>query len=213
MSEITNILSKLNGTREAEILIQMEENYESIKTAQKQWYIDSGFSCPGGCGECCRNFEPDLLECEALYMGAWLIENQRDIAEKVANGEFPFPRGKACQFWNEAAEYHCSIYEGRPSICRLFGASCNLSKNNEVVWKPCKFYPIEKLKKYNPELEHKQYSAEETVRLIKSIPPVMSNLMETTLGINPDNKETFIIREILPQTIKKLLWICQMNEG
>lgn len=28
----------------------------------------TGIVCSQGCGECCKNFEPDLLECEAVYM-------------------------------------------------------------------------------------------------------------------------------------------------
>ena len=121
-SEIKNILSKLKDTREEEILIQMQESYNHIADAQAVWYEKSKFICPEGCGECCRNFEPDLLECEATYMAAWLLENQKEVAEKVSQGDYPYPENKGCPFWNENAEYHCTIYGGRPFICRFFGA-------------------------------------------------------------------------------------------
>ena len=38
MSEITGILEKLKGTKEAEILEKIEASYEKIAAAQKKWY-------------------------------------------------------------------------------------------------------------------------------------------------------------------------------
>ena len=212
MSEISGILQKLEGTREAEILVQMEAAYKRIYDEQKAWYENSKFVCPEGCGCCCHNFEPDLLEAEALFMAAWLLENQSDVAAAVAQGKFPFENGKTCPFHNFENPYHCSIYNGRPSICRLFGASGAHGKNGAIVWKPCKFIPVENLQKHKPPLEHKQYSAEETKEIFGVLPPVMADLMEPIASINPENNETKLIREILPKTINRLMWICSMNE-
>lgn len=211
MLGIEKTVEKLNGTREAEILTAMVNAYSNVTEQQKIWYEKSEFVCPDGCGECCRNFEPDLLECEALFMAAWLMENQPEVAEVVSQGVFPFPREKACQFWKEDAEYHCSIYGGRPSICRLFGACGNHGKNGETVFKPCRFYPAEKLAGYKVPLIHKQYSQTETLEIFGILPPVMSDLMEGTVSINPDSTETRLIRDILPETIQRLRWIIGMN--
>lgn len=211
MSGIVNLLQKLSGTREAEILLQIEKSYENISSQQSEWYKKSRFFCPDGCGECCRSFEPDLLECEALYMAAWLLENQPEIAEAVSEGIFPFPRESACQFWNENAKYHCSIYEGRPAICRLFGACGNNGKYGGIVFKPCKFYPAEKLAEKNPLLQHRQYSTEEIKKIFSVLPPVMSDLMEMVISIDSENQETSLIRNVLPETIKKLKWILSLN--
>lgn len=213
MLEIEKILEKLNGTSEAEILYKMAEAYANVTEKQKIWYETSEFLCPEGCGECCRNFEPDLLECEALYMAAWLIENQPEVAESVANGQFPFPRDKACQFWDESNPYHCTIYGGRAFICRLFGACGNHAKNVETVFKPCKFYPAEKLAEYKTPLQHRQYSQSETQQIFGTLPPVMSDLMEESVSISPDNHETELIRDILPKTIQKLKWIIGMCQS
>ena len=119
-NELQNILTKLQGTREEEILRAVQENYKKIAETQSDWYNKSAFTCPDGCGECCRNFEPDLLDCEASFMAAWLLENQNETAEKVSQGIFPYPDNKGCPFWNENAEYHCTIYGGRPFICSFF---------------------------------------------------------------------------------------------
>lgn len=211
MSEISSILDRLNDTRESEILKQMEEVYQSISSAQGVWYEKSLFFCSDGCGECCRNFEPDLLICESVYMAAWLLENQPEVADAVAQGQFPFPREKACQFWDENKAYHCTIYGGRPIICRLFGACGSRAKNGETVFKPCKFYPAEQLAAWKVPLVHRQYSQSETETIFGTLPPVMSDLTESAVSINPENKDTEIIRNILPDTIRRLKWIISMN--
>lgn len=110
MSEVDEIISKIDGTHEAEIIAALADKYGDIFEKQGEWYEKSKFLCPEACGECCRNFEPDLLECEALFMAAWLIQNQPEIARQVAENHFPFPRESACQFWNENEAYHCSIH-------------------------------------------------------------------------------------------------------
>lgn len=206
-----NILNKLKGTHEEEILSQIRQDYNRIEKAQAEWYEKSKFTCPGGCGECCRNFEPDLLDCEAVFMAAWLLENQNETAEKVSKGEFPYPDNKGCPFWNEQAEYHCTIYGGRPFICRFFGACGSKSKDGKLAFKPCKFYPAEKLAENNPPLAHKQYSEAEVQKIFGTLPPVMSDFMENAISLNPDNHSTKQIREILPDVINHLKWICSIS--
>ena len=209
-NELQNILTKLQGTREEEILRAVQENYKKIAETQSDWYNKSAFTCPDGCGECCRNFEPDLLDCEASFMAAWLLENQNETAEKVSQGIFPYPDNKGCPFWNENAEYHCTIYGGRSFICRFFGACGSKSKDGSLAFKPCKFYPAEKLAQNKPPLAHRQYSQAEVQELFGTLPPVMSDYMENVISLNPENHESRLIREILPEAINHLKWICSM---
>lgn len=205
------ILESLNGTLEAEIITLIDESYNNIQKQQDEWYKKSKFYCPESCGECCRNFEPDLLISEALYMAAWLIENQPETAQKVAENQFPYQQNKGCKFWDEHSPLHCTIYGGRPAICRLFGACSNTGKTGETVFKPCKFYPAEKLQQRTPPLQHKQYSQKEIQEIFNIFPPVMSDLMEKIVCIDPENKQTALIHIILPEMIKRLLWIKSMN--
>ena len=209
-NELQEILNKLKDTREEEVLQQMQKLYSQITQAQSVWYEKSGFTCPDGCGECCRNFEPDLLDCEANFMAAWLLENQSEVADKAAQGEFPYPQNKGCPFWNENAEYHCTIYGGRPFVCRFFGACGSRSKEGKLIFKPCKFYPAEKLAAYKVPLAHRQYSEDEVQQIFGVLPPVMSDIMENAVSLNPDNHESKLIRDILPNAINHLKWICSM---
>ena len=212
-NELSAILGHLAGTREEEILTQTQTLYSTIADTQAQWYKESGFTCPEGCGECCRNFEPDLLDCEALYMAAWLIENQGEVADKILEGEFPFPQNKGCPFWDETKEYHCTIYGGRPFICRFFGACGSKNKEGKPVFKPCKFYPTKLLQAHKPPLSHRQYSEKETLEIFATLPLVTTDIMEAAVSLNPDNQTTELLRSILPKFIKHLRWICSIKEA
>ena len=207
-----SISDKLKGTRTEEILSQMKKFYSEIEEKQSVWYQTSKFTCPQGCGECCRNFEPDLLDCEADYMAAWLLDNQPETAEKAAQGIFPFPENKGCPFWNENSDYHCTIYGGRSFICRFFGASGSKNKEGKLAFKPCKFYPAEILEAHKPPLSHRQYSEKEMKDIFGILPPVMPDIMEKALSLNPDNHSTKLIRDILPDAINRIKWILSMTD-
>ncbi len=205
MSEIAGILKKLTGTAEWQVLTEIEEAYAHIDIEQKKWYDASRFTCPSGCGDCCTHFQPDLMVSEALYMGAWLLENQPCVASLVAEGKFPFDNVDGCPFFNADTPYHCSIYGGRAFICRLFGASGSRAKNGSLVWKPCRFYPAELLARHTPPLEHRQYTTPEVLELFGILPPDMETLMSGT------GADTTMLKDILPRIISHLLFIIEMN--
>ena len=141
----------------------------------------------------------------------WLLQNQMEPANKVIKGEFPFMKNQGCPFWNENSPNHCSIYEGRGFICRLFGASGFHSKEGCTVWKPCKFYPAELLRKKKILLSHKQYYHAEMELIFGITPPVMSDFMQQAVEIQPNQTETKLIREILPAVLKRKKWIIQLK--
>ncbi len=212
-NELKNIINELKGTYKEEILKSMQKLYSKIAKLQASWYEKSGFTCVKGCGECCRNFEPDLLECESIFMAAWLLENQREVADNVIDGKFPFPNNKGCPFWDEQKEYHCTIYGGRPFICRFFGACGSKGKDEKTVFKPCKFYPAKILEEHNPPLAHKQYSDAEIMKIFGILPPVTTDIMESAVSLNPNNHSTELLRTALPKAIKELKWICKVSDA
>ncbi|MCR4821415.1 MAG: YkgJ family cysteine cluster protein [Treponema sp.] len=212
MSQIAGILEKLENTSVYEVLVKMEEAYQRISNEQNDWYKKSRFNCPSACGDCCKGFEPDLFEGEALYMAAWLLENQPFIARKVAQGEFPFShQDGTCPFFNSYSPFHCSIYFGRAFICRLFGASSFRSPKGEKVWRPCKFYPDEYLASHKPPLQKRQYSESETLEIFGCLPPLMSDLTEEVRSLS--SPETFLLTDILPKAVQRLMWLMDMNDN
>lgn len=69
MKAIESVLEKIKGSREVEILLNVNEIYSKIEDDQQKWYASSNFRCIQGCGKCCHNFKPYLFEAEAIFMG------------------------------------------------------------------------------------------------------------------------------------------------
>lgn len=200
-------------TRSQEIAEKTGELYEKLEKLQKDWYDKTGFTCPSGCGSCCVNFEPHLYEFEALFMADWLLKNRPDAAKELAEGNFRSDyNGRTCIFFNAESDYHCTIYGGRPFICRLFGGSSFRGKDGETVWKPCKFYPATDLEKHSPPLAHRQYTYEEAKNILGQVPPVMADIMEQAVSLCPGDTLTETLRESLPKIIRKMMMERQFSE-
>ncbi|MCQ2982462.1 MAG: YkgJ family cysteine cluster protein [Treponemataceae bacterium] len=207
-------------TKVEEICSETGVLYQKLSSLQQEWYRNTGFCCPDGCGSCCQGFEPDLYPSEAAFMAGWLIDNQPDTAEQLASETYqcagPGPaadtgHNHTCIFYDNDSAYHCSIYGGRPFICRLFGASSFRGKNGDTLWRPCKFYPAERLASHRPPLVRKDYKKLEVEELLGECPPVMADIMEQAVAITPDDTEPEPLREVLPAVIKKILFERQLS--
>ena len=73
-------------------LRELEQIYEAIEKDEEEWKKHSPAHCPSACGQCCVAFEPDLLEIEADYLALWLIQNNREKAEAIADQTYIWPR-------------------------------------------------------------------------------------------------------------------------
>ena len=69
---------KFAGTVIYDILTAVDSLYNDIDADQKIWKAKSPMQCPDGCGSCCVHFEPEVYEAEALYLAAWMLENQSE---------------------------------------------------------------------------------------------------------------------------------------
>lgn len=210
-NNIDEILYKLEGTKEHDIIFGIKNIYEKLETLQTEWYESTKFTCPSGCGTCCHNFEPELFESEALYLAAWLLQNCSKKANDIANDKFVFNFDKTCILFEENTPYHCTCYGGRAFICRLFGGSCFKGKDGKPRWKPCKFYPNDMLLARNPSIYHKEYTSEQMISVFGSLPPIMSDITAQSLGLTPENERTEPLRTILPKKIRHLITILDYN--
>ena len=195
-------------------LRELEQIYEAIEKDEEEWKKHSPTQCPSGCGQCCIAFEPDLLEIEADYLALWLIQNDREKAEAIADQTYIWPRfleyPQGCFLFDPTDDYHCTVYEGRALICRLFGYTSDTGRDGKIRWKPCKYIPEEAFK---AGFVRKQYTEEELHESLVALPPVMSHYLRKTLSIQPDNAgRTTAMRDILPKAIQKMLFLLKYIE-
>jgi Fe-S-cluster containining protein len=211
--ERMSIAEQLAGTSTAFLLEGMKQIYEDIESRQTVWKEAGAPSCIDGCGCCCVSFEPDVLESEALYLAAWLLDNEPETAGQIAAGTFIPLRSKSdkgCFLFDYNSPWHCTVYGGRCLICRLFGYSGDYGKNGERRFKPCRFLPQSELDKYG--MEHRQYVEQELEQKFGKLPPAMSDCTEQALLLSPGSDgNTKPLREALPVAIRKLQWLVRLS--
>lgn len=197
------------GTSVQCVVDRLDEIYADVARSQESWKRASPFHCADGCGSCCVDFEPDVLECEALYLACWMLCHQAERAESILSGTFSPPRegttdelAAGCILYDPASPYHCTVYDGRCLICRLFGYTGDRGKDGTARWKPCKF---------GSDL-HRQYDEAELLDRFGIVPPVMSDITAQVVALSPDAAQNRRpIREALPDAIAKIRMLARFS--
>lgn len=198
MDTIVNAIpSMLEGTSLKDPLCGLLNIYRRIDAAQQQWTAASPFRCPFACGECCRTFEPSILEIEALLLASYLVYS-RTFLQPV------FPAGKiGCVYHDPSGAYHCPVYSARPLICRLFAFSGSYGKDGLVRYKPCK---------HMEEVEHRTMEEPELRRQFGMLPPVMADLAREADCLLPGSAGiTMPLREAVPPAVDKIRYLMALN--
>jgi len=208
-------LERLGSSRIGEIVGGLDSVYAEIDRAQARWKESSPFHCADGCGSCCVGFEPDVLESEALYLAFWLLSTGDPRAASILEGSFVPPRSdheSGCPFFDPVNPYHCTVYEGRCLICRLFAYTGDRGKDGRPRWKPCKFLPLEGL---DGGLDRRaQYGEEELLARFGAVPPIMSDITAGALALDPDSAHSRLpLREALPRAIARIRMILSFTEA
>ncbi|TFG79949.1 MAG: YkgJ family cysteine cluster protein, partial [Spirochaetales bacterium] len=110
-----------------ERLGDLTELYRRVDEAVDAFRTAAGLSCPSGCGTCCEGFVPDIFPVEAALVATWLTMSNRDLAFSMAAGGIE-PRVRVdgrvgCPLYADNTPFHCTVYEARPLICRMFAFS------------------------------------------------------------------------------------------
>ena len=213
--------AKFTGTVIYDVLAAVNSLYNGIEADQQTWKEKSPMQCPDGCGSCCVHFEPEVYEAEALYLAAWMLENQNERVDRIAemNGEY-FAHRDGCILFDPDSPYHCTVYGGRCLICRLFGFSGDHGKDGLIRWKPCKYMQpsrvagnavggisgetASRLSDVQDVQTGRQYGEEEMMRLFGAVPPYMGAASSALLALNPDDTHPRPLRIALPAAIRKL---------
>lgn len=121
--------------------------YAQIDLQIATFQVRTGLRCPGGCGLCCPEAEVFTSSLEMLPVAhEVLCRGESEIWLQRIQDHGP---KSLCVFYRQqidAAAGHCSFYNLRPSICRLFGFAAIRNRWGDLMLSACRH-----LKKSNPE--------------------------------------------------------------
>lgn len=93
----------------------------------------TNIACREGCGDCCNNPSVEAQVVEMLPLADAIIESGKadDIFDLATQSV-----GKPCIFYksapNDKTVGRCTVYDKRPSLCRLFGFAAVRDKNQKL---------------------------------------------------------------------------------
>lgn len=189
--------SVLEGTSESSRLKLIEDLYNELAERQFDFCDSFCIHCDSGCGSCCEHFNPDVTNLEAEYLAYCLIVNGKDeyALERLASWENP----NYCPFYRKDSEYHCTIYTGRPLVCRLFGSSASTDKNGHLRFRKCKWSSLMKdltPEELEPKKDHVVNMADFGVQLEED---------------EPGEGQTYPVCEAIPRAIQKLRFLISLK--
>ncbi|MCX7786631.1 MAG: YkgJ family cysteine cluster protein [Spirochaetes bacterium] len=183
------------------ILQNLEQVYAELDEEQKKWSAVSPFHCPPGCGRCCEHFIPDVWEIEALYIAAQFLIEGRDDALLSST----FSNAFACPLFRTEGEFHCTVYETRPLVCRVFGFAGDRDKRGNLRFAPCRFMAVKEGNWKEESLLQKMWTKKELSIYFPVLPPDMTIYARKVQAIDPSWAiELESLVTALPKAVKKL---------
>lgn len=219
-------------------LAELAAVYDRIEAEQQPWQEATPWHCPEGCGSCCESFEPDILEIEALWLAAWILEQditrcespqgtitgeaaegtqsaigarQRALCGEETTAEALLARNShrdGCVLARDEGPWFCSVYGGRPLICRLFGFSGDRDKTGKARFRPCSRLNGANDARTESACSRPAIGEAELIERFGRLPPLMGDLASLADSILPGSNTREPLREALPKALAKLrmLW-------
>lgn len=130
--------SVLSSSVTGERIEKLMSVYSLLEREEDRFCRDFSLHCTQSCGECCRHYVPVLTEAEAGLAAYFIIKEGREeeILSRLSSSD---PSSGICPLYNPSSSRHCSFYEGRSMVCRLFGSSVSLDKNGEPSFRDCRW--------------------------------------------------------------------------
>lgn len=182
----------------AERLESVAYLYQRADAAVARFVEVSGVSCPHGCGSCCEGFVPELLPLEAAYIATFIASTDKGRAFSLAaSGLEARARDDGrvgCPLYADDRDYHCTVYEARPLICRMFAFSATRDKSGKPTFSVCK--------KGLSAKSVRTASGDSLIEIFGAMPPVMSDMGSELVSIDPDSS---VDRKALPQALTEAL--------
>lgn len=121
-----------------EFVHNLQELYEEMGKTFTAFQSSTGLNCPPSCGRCCTNPDIEASVFEMIPMAFKITELglTEKWLEMLADAE-----KKPCLAFvslGPDGQGKCSMYETRPSVCRMFGVAGYYDKNEKITLSICK---------------------------------------------------------------------------
>lgn len=184
-----------------EFALNLQKLYQEMGQTFSSHQSKVGLSCPSGCGQCCLNPEVDASPWEMLPM-AIKIYDEGKLEEWLERLE-QTPPGHCLIFeYQGGRKGFCSSYNERPSLCRMFGVSAYLDKNQNPTLSICKLL--------------KQDYPEKIQQVTKEIDPTTPKLRDWSIRLTTLHPELIQkripINEALKLALQKVAFYAQFQE-
>ncbi|MDP5458949.1 YkgJ family cysteine cluster protein [Alishewanella sp. SMS8] len=153
-----------------ELSRRVEAVYGEMADTFSSYQQDSGLSCRSSCGECCTQPTIEATVLEMLPLALHLFDQGK--AEQTLTQLEELPEVTGCFFYQrlsfDGKQGQCTVYQQRPSICRVFGTAGYRDKMGKTSLSVCKTIKSDKAEKYQQHL----------IMLTEHPPPMMMSAKE-----------------------------------
>ena len=197
-----HLISLFPGTYFHQNINNLAGIYNNLGTAIHTWQQNSRLACPGGCGICCENFEPEVQGVEADYCSLFLLYRQPKLLNRIYN----LSEARHCLFYDPHNPGHCAIYPARPLLCRLFAFAALTDKNNQPSFRLCLHI--------QPDLKQRLYTGEQLTTRFKTIPPLMQDYSMQVKNIDAGcQSPPRPLRQVIHQSLQKINLLDRLAQG
>lgn len=193
-----------------ELARRVETVYSETADIFSSYQQQRGLSCRSGCGECCLQPTIEATVLEMLPLALHLFDQGKAEQTLSQLDTLAGSTSEGCFFYQKRSfdgkEGQCSVYQHRPAICRLFGASGYRDKQGKPALSVCKVIKSSKIAEY-----------QQTLIAMESEPPPMMiiskeqiNQLDYELG-----KEHLPVNEAMKQALERVLfkaWYAGFND-
>jgi len=182
-----------------ELSRRVEAVYGEIADTFSGYQQASGLNCRSSCGECCTQPTIEATVLEMLPLALHLFDQGK--AEQTLTQLEEFPEASGCFFYHrlsfDGKQGHCSVYQQRPSICRVFGAAGYRDKMGKASLSVCKIIKQDRAERYQQHL----------IMLTEQPPPMMMTAKEQVNQLDYDlGSKHYPINQAMFLALEKVLF-------
>ena len=112
-----------------ELITTVQEKLNEISTEVDAILQKTNLKCPTNCGSCCHSPNVEAMPIEMLPLAMYASEH----GVSATSSKCPFFKPAI----GDQNKGRCTVYELRPSICRIFPYGHSNDKEGKVRWNPC----------------------------------------------------------------------------